>query len=308
MSQTQKKRLKLYAIVATVSIAILAVSLTGGLYAKLQTANGNSITTSNDNILGKIHYADTNSKGEAQSTNIAGLPPNESNGDSLQIVVTGSASKKINPDKVSITLGVETQEKTAKEAASKNADAMNAIIKGLKALGLSESEISTSYYNIYPVYEYPKPIPYEERPAPAIPIPPNNNPILVGYRAVNTITITTSADRNVGEIIDAATDSSANQVQGINFFVSEEVQRQMNQELIEQAVLNAKTKAERALAPLNMQIVGVKNINLNDVYFPVYSYAIGGTMAASAPAPTPVLPSQQQVSASVSVTFMIGSK
>jgi hypothetical protein len=207
--------------------------------------------------------------------------------------------KKVSPDKVSITLGVETQEKTAKEAAAKNSEMMNAIINKLKALGLSTDEISTSYYNIYPVYEYP-PVIYEKD------IPRPQSPVLVGYRVTNTITITTSASEDVGSIIDAAVDAGANQVQGVSFFVSEEVQGQMNKQLIEQAVLDARAKAQSALSPLNMQIVGVKNINLNDVYFPVYSYdkvALEGGAA-----PTPILPSQQQVSASVSVTFIIGSK
>ena len=75
--------------------------------------------------------------------------------------MTGNAFKKISPDKVSITLGVETQEKTAKEAGAKNAELMNAIINSLKGLGLTTDEISTSYFNVYPVYEYP-PVIYEK--------------------------------------------------------------------------------------------------------------------------------------------------
>jgi len=93
----------------------------------------------------------------------------------------------------------------------------------------------------------------------------------------------------------------------VSYFVSEEVQKQISNEMIGEAVLNAKMKAEKALAPLNMQIVGVKNLNLNDVYYPVYRYD-KFAFAEAASAPTPILPSDQQVSTSVSVTFMIGSK
>jgi len=300
------KRTKVYAIVAAISIGILAVALTGGLYnANVPTANGNSIVTSNDNcLLGSgIHCIDSVSKvSEAQGT--TSLAFDRETSDSLfELFVTGTAFKKISPDKVSVTLGAETQEKTAKEAATKNAELMDAIINNLKELGLSTNEISTSYYNIYPVYEYP-PIIYEKSIVP----PDPQTPILIGYRVTNTITITTSANANVGSIIDAAIDAGANQVQGVSYFVSEDVQRQMNRQLIEQAVLDAKTKAENALSPFNMQIVGVKSINLNDMYFPVYSYEKSIAFAESVAAPTPILPSQQQVSASVSVTFIIGSK
>ena len=305
MSDTQK-RTKMYAIVAAVSIGILAVALTGGLYtAKVPTANGNSIVTSNNNCLpgGKIHCIDSVGKAiEGQGiTSTAVAFDRETSNSFFELFVTGTAFKKISPDKVSITLGVETQEKTAKEAAAKNAELMNAVINGLKELGLTTNEISTSYYNIYPVYEYP-PVIYEKNIVPPRP----ESPILVGYRVTNTITITTPANTDVGSMIDAAIDAGANQVQGVNYFVSEDVQRQMNKQLIEQAVLDAKAKAENALSPLNMQIVGVKSINLNGVYFPVYSY--DKVAFEGGAAPTPILPSQQQVSASVSVTFIIGSK
>jgi len=290
MSDTRKKT-KMYAIIAAVSIGILAVALVSGLYAKVPVANGNTIVTPNDNLPGDKVNAEQGFSGVVFD--------NQGNDSYFTLYATGTAIKKVSPNKVSITLGVETQELTAKDAAAKNAEMMNAIINKLKALGLSTDEISTSYFNIYPVYEYP-PVIYEKD------IPRPQSPVLVGYRVTNTITITTDAGEDVGAIIDGAVDAGANQVQGVSFFVSEEVQGQMNKQLIEQAVLDAKAKAQSALSPLNMQIVGVKNINLNDVYFPVYSYdkvALEGGAA-----PTPILPSQQQVSASVSVTFIIGSK
>lgn len=280
----------MYAIVAAAGIAILAIGAIGGY--GVNTPNTTVIPTANGNI-----YSDFVTK---QTAGTSTLIMNSEQNDAFQLFVTGTASKKISPDKVSVTLGVETQEKTAQEAAKKNAEIMNAIINGLKVLGLDTSQISTSYYNIYPVYEY-KPI-LQERVLPSYP----QNQVLVGYRVTDTITVTASASANIGEIIDAAINAGANQVQGVSYFVSEEVQSKMNTELIEQAVLNARMKAEKALAPLNMQIVGVKNLNLNDVYYPIYKSEVA--FAVTPAAPTPILPSEQQVSTSVSVTFMIGSK
>lgn len=306
MSNAQTKT-KTYAIVAAIGIGILAVALVGGLYANVPAANGKSetgIVTSNDCMPGSVvHCIESPNTGKiaGTSTGVASVSVDKENNGLFELFASGSAFKKINPDKVSITLGVEVQEKTAKDAAARNAELMNAIISSLKEL-VSEKEISTSYYNIYPVYEYPPVVMPEEKYMPPVP----QREVLVGYRASNTITITTSASANVGAIIDAAVEAGANQVQGVSFFVSEEVQKQINRELIAQAVLDAKAKAESALSPLGMQIVGVKNVNLNDVYFPVYQKAVFAEGAASAP--TPIFPSEQQVSASVSVTFIIGSK
>lgn len=274
----------MYAVIAAIGIGIFAAVLTGGFFTKTPTANGNSIDmvkTTEERIGTGVLAAGTD------------------NDNLFQLFVTGSATKKISPDKVSVILGVQTQEKTAQEAARKNADIMNAVINGLKDIGISTSQISTSYYNIYPVYEY-RPV-IDQRDIPPYP----QNQVLIGYRVTNTISVTASADANVGNIIDTAINAGANEVQGVSYFVSEEVQKQMNSEMIGDAVLNAKMKAERALAPLNMKIVGVKSLNLNDVFYPVYRFDKFAVAEGAAP-PTPILPSEQQVSASVSVTFIIG--
>jgi len=301
MSNVQN-RSKTYAIVAAVSIGILALSVVGGLWTSapntsvLPKANGNSIVTSND---------DVRVSGEQGITSTStGSYGNGADNDNFVLFVTGTAFKKISPDKVSVTLGVETQEQTAQEAARKNAEIMNAVINGLKELGLNTNQISTSYFNVYPVYEYRK----VEACIMIYPPPPEcGGQVLVGYRVTNTITVTAPASENIGKVIDTAINAGANQVQSVSYFVSEEVQREMSNQLIEQAVLNAKVKAEKALAPLNMQIVGVKSLNLNDVYYPIYRYD-KAVLAEGVAAPTPILPSEQQVSASVSVTFMIGLK
>ncbi len=304
MSDTQK-RTTAYAITAAVSIGILAIAVaTYGPWTNTQVvpaANGNSVVTPNDDCIpgGKIHCIDTIQPGRDQGiTGTVAFEGNDSD-NAFELFVTGSAFRKISPDKVSVTLGVETQEKTAQDAAIKNAQAMNAIIDALKKLELNANQISTSYYSIYPVYEYN---PIVE---PQIYPPQPQNPVLVGYRVSNTITVTAQASADIGEIIDSAVDSGANQVQGVNYFVSQEVQMQTSNELIGEAVQNARLKAEKALEPLNMQIVGVKNLSLNDVYYPVYGY--DKAVFEGGAAPTPILPSEQQVSASVSVTFLIGA-
>lgn len=287
---SEQKRTKTYAIIAAIGIAILAVSLVGGFW-----------NTEDSSIVPKANGKISNDFATKQIAGTSTFVKSEEQDNVFQLFVTGTAAKKISPDKVSVTLGVETQEKTAQEAAAKNAEIMSQVINGLKAIGVNEKQISTSYYNINPVYEYRKMPVYEEEIVPPHP----QNQVLVGYRVTNTITITVSADQNIGEIIDIAVNAGANQVQHVSYFVSEETQRQMNDELIGQAVLNAKSKAEKALVPLNMQIVGVKNLNLNDVYYPIYKYD-RAVLESAASAPTPILPSEQQVSVSISVTFIIG--
>jgi hypothetical protein len=85
---------------------------------------------------------------------------------------------------------------------------------------------------------------------------------------------------------------------------------QVSDDLLAAAIQNAKSKAEKALAPLEYQIIGVKSVSLTDFYMPppipYYKAAYDGAMAESAR--TPVFSSDQDVSNSASVVFIIGSK
>ena len=99
--------------------------------------------------------------------------------------VTGMATDYVKPDQLNISFGVETQEKTAKEALDSNSVQMNNIISAIKQSGISESEISTSSFNIYPVYES-----YEDK------LTGRWTQEIVGYGVSNIITVQTSKLRN----------------------------------------------------------------------------------------------------------------
>ncbi len=222
------------------------------------------------------------------------------------ISTSGTATVKVKPDKFSVTVGVETNGTTAQEAAGRNADLMAKVISALRALGISEDQISTSYYNVYPVYEYRHPT------EPCIliyPPPPECQPknVITGYRASNSLTVTLDAagDVDAGKVIDAAIEAGVNSVNGVFFFVSQEKQQEIRDGLIREAIASARHRAEIAASAVGMEITGVQSINLNDVYFPVYSRGAFDVVAESAP--TPILPGEQEISNTVSVVFTFGS-
>lgn len=216
-----------------------------------------------------------------------------------EISVTGTASKMIKPDKAILNIGVETQAKTASEAASINSDIMNRVVNALNTLGVDKEKISTNYYSIYPVYEQKQ---REDRVCIQIYPPPPEclGQVLVGYKAVHSLTITVNADADIGRIIDSSVAAGANQVYGVNFTVSQEIQNSIVNELIEQAVMDAKNKAERALAPLGEKVGSVKSLSIG--YSPIPAYDV---LRQTSTESTTIFPQQQQVSVSVYVTFLI---
>jgi uncharacterized protein len=245
--------------------------------------------------------------------------------DTSTISTSGTATTKVNPDKVSLMVGVETDGANATEAVSKNAELMQQIIGALKGLGITDDQLATGYFSVYPTYEYQHPPcileeggagmsegsgstdPSESKASPAIyPVPPECMPksVITGYKASNSLTVTLDGNADVGEAIDTAVEAGANNINGAYFFVSQERQEQIREGLIEDAIGNARSRADRAASAVDMNITGVKSINLNDVYFPIYDQRVASAEAGAAT--TPILPGEQEISMTVQVTYFIG--
>ncbi len=216
--------------------------------------------------------------------------------------VTGTATLSVSPDLVNIQLGVDTQAKTAQEAMSENAQTMNATVTAIQNLGITNNETGTNGFTINPVYNQTGPYPpYNEY-----------KNALVGYKVSDTLLIKTTKLGLAGKILDAAVGAGANRVDSVSFLLSPAKQQSVQNDLISQAVLDAQSKAEKALSPLGQKIIGVKAVNLSEFNMPspVQAYSMAGI-----PAPeyqmavqTPILASNQDITTTVNVIFLIGAQ
>ncbi|MGI0057359.1 MAG: SIMPL domain-containing protein [Nitrosarchaeum sp.] len=213
------------------------------------------------------------------------------------ISVTGTATSSVEPDLVNISFGVEIQEKTAKDALASNSELMNKVIVAIKQVGITDSEISTSQFSIYPVYNY-----YQEKDG-------RNIQELIGYKVSNIVNVKTTKLDSVASIIDSAVSAGVNRVDSVFFSLSPDVYSKLKDDLLAQAVLNAKSKAETALTPLNYKIIGVKEMSLSEfaMPYPHPMYDGGYGMMEKSSAPTPIFSSDQDVTTSANVVFLIGS-
>ena len=217
------------------------------------------------------------------------------------ISVTGKATTSVDPDLLLITFGVETQEKTAKEALFSNSESMTSIVAQLNSIGIQEDEISTSRISIYPIYDN-----YRD------PVTEKYTQELIGYRVTNTITVETEQLDKAADIIDGGVSSGANRVDNVSFTLSPQKQLEIKDDLLGKAVLNAKTKAENALEPLDHKIIGVKAITLSEFGIPpptpLYGTAAVFAEDASFKSSTPVFSGDQDITTTASVIFLIGSE
>jgi uncharacterized protein YggE len=215
------------------------------------------------------------------------------------IAVTGTASVSVEPDTLVVQFGVETQEKTAKQALDANAVLMNKIIDAITSVGIVKDDIGTASFNIYPVYEG-----YEE------PVTKIWKQRLVGYHVTNTVTIKTGKITSAADILDGAVAAGANRVDSVYFTISPDRQMLIKDDLIGRAVENAQKKAENALKPLNYKIIGVKMVSLSEFEMPpsmpMYEMAYDGMISKSS-TPTPIFSSEHDISTTANVVFIIGS-
>ena len=214
------------------------------------------------------------------------------------ISVTGTATTSVLPDLVTVQFGVDTEAKTAQDAISANSQMMNSIVSAVQNSGISKDEISTSSFSIYPVYN-------DSVPDPKTGI---HQSVLTGYRTSNTLYVKTTKLSSAGTIIDAAVGAGANRVDNVSFSLSPAKQQSLQDDLLGKAVLNAKSRAEKALDPLGQKIIGVKMVNLSEFNAPPPGPMYYGAMASSKDMATPIFTSNQDVTTTASVIFLIGDQ
>ena len=215
------------------------------------------------------------------------------------ISVSGSATASSNPDTLIIVLGVESEAKTANESLSQNSNSLNSVISSLKNSGISEDDIQTSNFSIYPLYDSIK--------------DSNGNwqQILNGYRVSNILSIQTEKIDSAGDIIDAAVSSGANRVDNVSFQLSDDNLQKISDDLIADAINDATQKAEKALVPLKQKIVGVKSIVIHDNVVPYYDSPMRASFdgfAESSMKSSPIMSGDEEITTNVSVVFYISQE
>ena len=201
------------------------------------------------------------------------------------VSVTGSGTAAMRADEATVTLGVQTQEANASEAIRLNAELMTDIIETINALGLTEDEIKTVTYNVYPVYAKDE---YDT---------------VSGYRVINMISVKIKDMELIGKVIDSAANEGANKIQGVSFELSEEKQRELKREAYLTALGDAEEKAKLIAERLNLTITGVLYVSENTYqpYKPYYDYRFE---LAGTPAPTtPIIEGNLSVSVTAHVIY-----
>src|ERR687891_2660149 len=246
-----------------------------------------------------VCLSDYDDKAYAQNTPIQNVTVSNST-----IYVMGSAQTMVKPDKVTLSLSVETTNTTANAALNANSEAMNKALNALKVAGVPENETSTSFFNISPNYNLTNQQEGQDQYFP----PPIENRDIISYTVTNSITVDSYNLLNVSQWIDTAVQAGVNDISSIYFSLSDEKSEAIKNDLLKQAVADAKSKADIAAAALGLNVIGVKSINIESTGgippSPPQPLFTRESVEAAAPTggpPTPIIVGEQEVISSVGI-------
>ncbi|MCX7708797.1 MAG: SIMPL domain-containing protein [Clostridia bacterium] len=162
-----------------------------------------------------------------------------------KLKVEGKGSIQAQPNMAIIVLGVITENRQLTQAQEENTSTVTAVLRTLREMGVPSEDIQTQSYTITPQYDFVE-----------------GKQVFRGYRVEHSLEITMREINKIGEVIDAAVQSGANQISSIRFSVSDPsgyYQRALNA-AVEDALMKARTlgsKLNVAVSQIPVQIVEV---------------------------------------------------
>jgi uncharacterized protein YggE len=198
------------------------------------------------------------------------------------VTVAGSGTVSATPDQAEITTGVVTQAATAAQALAANSQAMERLLQSLGNLGIGPRDIQTTNISVSPQRRAPK----EGQP-----------PEITGYEVSNQVRVKVRDLARLGQVLDRQVSQGANLVYGIHFGLQEPAP--LLDEARKRAMADARRRADLYAAAAGLKVGRVLSVQEAGVTPP------GPAPRMAMSAAVPVAPGEQEIQATVTVTFTL---
>jgi hypothetical protein len=219
---------------------------------------------------------------------------------SRTISIQGTGSIDIVPDIAQFSFSAIAQAATAELAEQEATKKLNQTIEFLKKSGVNEKDIQTTGFNVYPRYDYNRPLPLNAD---------YDGPTIVGYDANHSVSVKIRDLEVAGEIVGGVARNGASQVSGLNFTVEsiESYQEQARQEAFNDAWNKARSMAKQAGVNIARVVTFSEGGGYGGEFYAAKEMSMDSSIGSGAPSPIiPELsPGQQKISSTVYVTYEI---
>lgn len=212
----------------------------------------------------------------------------------ISVSDTGEVFAK--PDLAVVSFSVVNEAVTVSEAMTENTEKMNAVIDFIKKQGIEDKDLKTTSFNIYPRYEWRRGTVCLYPPC------PGQKRVLVGYEIRQSLKVKIRDMAKIGDIIQGAADSGANQLGDLSFIIDK--QDELKKQAREQAIEKAKTKAEELASQLDVRLVRITNFSESGIapYPYLAERGLGGTEAVPS---LQIETGENEISVTVTITYEI---
>ena len=214
-------------------------------------------------VLSLMFVVQAAAQGEVLPGGVSGqtlTPSAPSSAGATRVVVSGDALVQARPDTARISVAVVTQAQTALAAQQENARRSDAMVRALKSAAGAGAEVETSGYSLQPQYNYRE----------------NQTPVIRGYEARNTVTVTLGDLSKVGPVIDAATSAGANNIDNLAFMLRRD--EPARDQALAAATREALRKAQVMAVALGGRVGRIVEVQEASAGRPVPIYDVRATM------------------------------
>ncbi len=200
------------------------------------------------------------------------------------ITVSGTGKVTLTPDIAYISIGVNTQNASAKDAVSQNTTQAQAVIAVIKKAGIADKDIQTTDFSIYPQQQY------------------DNNGKLTGvlYVVNNSVYVTVRDLTKLGSLLDQVVQSGANNINSITFDVADKTDALSQAR--KAAVAEAAKQAGELTSATGVKLGDVQTISYADTTPPITLNA-PRAMDVAGGGNVPIQSGSMQISTTVTIVY-----
>lgn len=203
--------------------------------------------------------------------------------------VSGEGVAQCQPDRAVVCIGVKTFNKDAAVAQNENAKLSNAIQSAIQGLGISAKDIQTKNYSFNPAYNYDN----------------GKRNEISGYNVDNTVVVVVNDVNMAGKVIDTALANGANKINSLQFSVKNT--EPLRKEALQNAIKDAKNKADIIASGLGMKVTGIKNVSESVGMVAPREYSNAMLLKVSdGMADTAVSAGTMELNASIHIEYILG--
>ncbi len=217
------------------------------------------------------------------------------------INVQGKGEIFAKPDIGTFSFSVLAEGADAKEAQTKSAEAINAILASLKESGVEEKDIKTENYYLNPKYSY------DQKPCVYGGFCPQSEPKLIGYEVTQSVTVKVRDLAKSGDLITLVGGKGATNISTLQFTIDD--MTVIKAEARTKAIADAKKQAEKLASDLGVHIVRMtgfyENENGGGYPMPMMDKAMGGAMSEAVSVAPEMPTGENMVVSSVTITYEV---